>query len=210
VFLVHDTYGDPSQTSGTQQTIFGFTGEVRDDNQLLYLRARYYNPLLGQFFSLDPLEGMMEQPMSLNRYVYVQGNVANAVDPSGMIFERPEAWDSCGGALPLNLNVPIAGHGGGRYSPFVPSGGLTQQAKDPCKCRIGGPHYFDCLFGVSAWQCPEPTATYWWLPTPQPTPTPKACKVFIAAVSGHEGTAFPQAGFDGNCSPLNLKRLSVG
>jgi hypothetical protein len=51
------------------------------------LRARYYNPVLGVFPSLDPLEGGMDVPMSLNRHMYVQGNVANAVDPSGMLAE---------------------------------------------------------------------------------------------------------------------------
>jgi len=66
------------------QTVFGFTGEETDSNGLVNLRARYYNPAIGQFFSLDPLEGNMGRPLSLDRYVYVQGNAVNHTDPSGL------------------------------------------------------------------------------------------------------------------------------
>jgi RHS repeat-associated protein len=86
---VHDTFGEIYGQTGTQQTVFGFTGEETDANSLIYLRARYYSPTLGIFPSLDPVEGATCIPMSLNRYMYAQGNVANAIDPSGMIFELP-------------------------------------------------------------------------------------------------------------------------
>ena len=33
--------------------------------------------------------------MSLNRYSWVEGNLPNAVDPSGMIRETPKAWNAC-------------------------------------------------------------------------------------------------------------------
>jgi RHS repeat-associated protein len=97
VFLVHDTYGAPYGNTGGLQTSFGFTGEWTDGNGLVNLRARSYNPTIGQFFSLDPIEGDMANPMSLNRYAYVQGKVPNMVDPSGMIAETPKAWDACYG-----------------------------------------------------------------------------------------------------------------
>jgi hypothetical protein len=48
----------------------------------VYLRARYYNPALGVFPSLDPVE-------FVNRYGYVDRNPINRVDPSGMIGEQP-------------------------------------------------------------------------------------------------------------------------
>ncbi|CAG0971394.1 hypothetical protein ANRL4_01286 [Anaerolineae bacterium] len=49
----------------------------------MYLRARYYAPGLGVFPSLDPVEGVFDQPSSLNRYGYVQQNPVNWTDPSG-------------------------------------------------------------------------------------------------------------------------------
>ncbi len=84
---------------GATPSVFGFTGEPTDANGLVQLRARYYSPTLGVFASIDPLEGGMAKPMSLNRYSYVQGNVANMVDPSGYgpnINEIGTAYDySC-------------------------------------------------------------------------------------------------------------------
>jgi RHS repeat-associated protein len=87
---LYTPYGEPLSSTGTPQTIFGFTGEPTDANGLVYLRARYYNPALGVFPTLDPMEDG-------NRYAWVGGNVVNRVDPSGMIGERPEKWDRCQG-----------------------------------------------------------------------------------------------------------------
>jgi RHS repeat-associated protein len=96
---IHDTFGEPYGQTGTPQTVFGFTGEETDGTGLVNLRARYYNPALGVFPSLDPLEGGMDMPMSLNRYTYVQGDVVNMVDPSGMIGQKDldilGQWNSC-------------------------------------------------------------------------------------------------------------------
>jgi RHS repeat-associated protein len=63
---------------------FAFTGEQRDTNGLQYHRARYYNAGLGTWASLDPFEGIHNRPMSLNGYAWVEGNVVNMVDPSGL------------------------------------------------------------------------------------------------------------------------------
>jgi RHS repeat-associated protein len=64
---------------------FGFTGEPIDANDLIYLRSRYYDPDLGTFLSLDPSEGDITIPMSLNGYAYAFGNPVNNTDPSGMV-----------------------------------------------------------------------------------------------------------------------------
>jgi RHS repeat-associated protein len=66
-------------------TVYGFTGEVTETvNPLVHLRARDYNPALGVFTALDPFEGMPASPMSLNGYSWVEGNIVNFVDPTGM------------------------------------------------------------------------------------------------------------------------------
>jgi RHS repeat-associated protein len=51
--------------------------ETESANGLVYLRARYYNPALGVFPSLDPSEDQTDQPMSLNGYSWVEGNPVN-------------------------------------------------------------------------------------------------------------------------------------
>lgn len=76
-------YGSPFGVEGTMSTAFGFTGEMTDENALVFLRARYLNPSLGIFTSLDPVEGEIRRAMSLNGYNYVLGNPANLFDPSG-------------------------------------------------------------------------------------------------------------------------------
>ena len=63
---------------------FWFTGEQTDENDNIYLRARYMNPNLGTFLSLDPFEGMQNRPMSLNGYSWVEGNIVMNIDPTGM------------------------------------------------------------------------------------------------------------------------------
>jgi len=78
-------YGDvmTDYNYGTMDSGYGFTGEQIDPNELVYLRARYYDPNVGVFASLDPFEGFDSSPMSLNGYSWVEGNVANWSDPTG-------------------------------------------------------------------------------------------------------------------------------
>jgi RHS repeat-associated protein len=75
----YDPYGVVTYTSGTSQTAYGFTGEQYGDaTQLLYLRARYYNPAEGRFVSKDPSR------QENNLYNYAKANPVNRVDPSGL------------------------------------------------------------------------------------------------------------------------------
>ena len=52
----------------------------------LYLRARYYNIAAGSFFTEDSYLGDIREPLTLNRYVYCEGNPVNYKDPSGHIM----------------------------------------------------------------------------------------------------------------------------
>jgi len=78
-----DPFGNAISSTGSSQTSFGFTGEMSDPNELLFLRARYYRPSIGTFTTLDPFEGMPCEPMSLNGYGYVHENPINWSDPTG-------------------------------------------------------------------------------------------------------------------------------
>ena len=73
-----------TSTGGTSSTAYGFTGETTDANGLVYLRARYYSSSgAGRFLSRDTWGGDVMSPPSLNRWMYVEGNPVNLVDPSG-------------------------------------------------------------------------------------------------------------------------------
>jgi RHS repeat-associated protein len=61
-----------------------------DSTQLIYLRARYYNPADGRFQSRDTWDGDVNHPKSFNRWNYVNGNPVMLTDPSG----RSPLW--CG------------------------------------------------------------------------------------------------------------------
>jgi len=87
--------GLPFEEQGTFESPYAFNGEPMDGNGLVHLRRRYYNPMLGVFPTLDPLEGTVQRVMSLNRYMYAAGNPTNLVDPSGTIMETPRMWDAC-------------------------------------------------------------------------------------------------------------------
>jgi len=76
--------------SAIESSGYIFTGEMTDANGLVHLRARYYDPNVGVFASLDPFEGVDSRPMSVNGYSYVEGNPINWINPSGMA--RIDIW----------------------------------------------------------------------------------------------------------------------
>ena len=80
-------YGSPFDVVGGGESPFGYTGEYTDATGDVFLRARYYNPSMGTFNALDPFEGYVDLPMSINGYSYVHGNPVNLTDPSGMIAQ---------------------------------------------------------------------------------------------------------------------------
>ena len=85
-------------------SIFGpaFTGEWRDESEVQYHRARYMSPEMGTFLSLDPFEGMMSKPMSLNGYNWVEGNTPNGA-VGELIFHNRYSYAN---ANPVNLTDP--------------------------------------------------------------------------------------------------------
>jgi RHS repeat-associated protein len=63
-----------------------YSGEYVDaDTQLVYLRARWYDPRIGRFVSADPFEGRPQDPRSLNRYGYAHSDPVHGTDPSGEV-----------------------------------------------------------------------------------------------------------------------------
>lgn len=87
----YDPYGNVTFTSGMGTSPFAYTGEQQDASGLTYLRARYYSPLDGRFLSRDTWSGDVNRPLSLNRWMYVEGNPVNLTDPTGYIAEGHDA-----------------------------------------------------------------------------------------------------------------------
>ncbi len=79
----YDPFGMPLPGDGVPNP-WQFTGEAWDaEVELLYLRARYYQPETGRFMTKDPWRGEPSRPGTLNPYLYVRNNPANSTDPSG-------------------------------------------------------------------------------------------------------------------------------
>ncbi|HTG32899.1 MAG TPA: RHS repeat-associated core domain-containing protein [Thermoanaerobaculia bacterium] len=79
----YDAFGLPTGSAGGNQ--FLFDGEAFDpESGLIYLRARYYDPLLGRFLSRDPFAGKRYKPDTINPYVFVGNEPVNKFDPSGL------------------------------------------------------------------------------------------------------------------------------
>jgi RHS repeat-associated protein len=70
-----------SQVLGSPAGGLGYTGHVDDpDSGLVYMQARYYDPVVGRFLSPDPTGKKTE----FSEYAYVGDNPVNAVDPTGL------------------------------------------------------------------------------------------------------------------------------
>lgn len=79
----YDPYGNVYAASGLTQP-FQFQKQWQDsESNLLYLRARYYDPSTGRFMSKDPVSPVLVQPQSMNPYQYAYNNPVNLSDPSG-------------------------------------------------------------------------------------------------------------------------------
>lgn len=72
--------------SATNPYKFAATAAYRDDGDatLLHVGLRYHDPEVGRFITADPILGDITRPQSLNRYVYVENNAVNLVDPLGL------------------------------------------------------------------------------------------------------------------------------
>jgi RHS repeat-associated protein len=84
----YDAFGNKINQTGTTPNNYLYRGEQYDsDLGLYYLRARYYNPATGRFLSRDPEDGYTNDPASLHKYLYANGDPVNLADPTGRAGE---------------------------------------------------------------------------------------------------------------------------
>jgi RHS repeat-associated protein len=108
----YEPYGELEGKTGTGTSPLGFAGQYTDaESGLQYLRARFYDPVTGQFMARDPLE-------SVTRYPYSYGfqNPLNRSDPSGLFGELVE-----GGCIAGEIADPLGG-----CAPGVLAGGFGE------------------------------------------------------------------------------------
>jgi RHS repeat-associated protein len=93
----YEPFGAETTSSLQNNQLLKFTAHERDLNgpagsedrsYLDYMHARYYNPNLGRFSSIDPAGYDLHRPQTFNRYSYVANNPMNFLDPTGRCGER--------------------------------------------------------------------------------------------------------------------------
>lgn len=82
----YDAWGNILASSGTfaDQNPYRYAGYRYDpETGFYYLMARYYNPGIGRFLSLDPTPGTSDDPVTQNGYTYTNNNPVMGLDPDG-------------------------------------------------------------------------------------------------------------------------------
>lgn len=70
----------------------GYTGHVNDpDSGLVYMQARYYDPAVGRFLSIDPVGPSPGNLFNFNRYDYANNNPVVNIDPDGTTCTKSES-----------------------------------------------------------------------------------------------------------------------
>jgi RHS repeat-associated protein len=90
----YEPFGKTTATGVSSSNPFQYTGRENDTTELMYYRARYYQPGLQRFISEDPLgcgapnlpplKSIERNPQYLNLYAYVNNRVMNLNDPLGL------------------------------------------------------------------------------------------------------------------------------
>jgi len=92
----HYPFGETWYETGTHDKWDYTTYENDSESGLNYAMARFHNPRVGRFMSLDPYPSDKRYPQSWNRYPYGNNNPVSFSDPTGMDGCDDETGD-CGG-----------------------------------------------------------------------------------------------------------------
>jgi RHS repeat-associated protein len=101
-------YGEERWITSTLVTDFTFTGQRADSYiQLMEMGARWYDPQIGRWISLDSIISSIGDPQALDRYAYTYNNSLRYMDPSGhYIFEESPHRDDLHAFYPPGWAAP--------------------------------------------------------------------------------------------------------
>jgi len=85
-----------AQTLGSMQGGPSYTGHVQDvDTELMYMQARYYDPMVGRFLSVDAVGPSPGNVFNFNRQSYGNNNPIFNVDPDGRVVTSTQSANNC-------------------------------------------------------------------------------------------------------------------
>lgn len=99
--FAYDPYGNAIAATGNATTPLRYAGQYTDTNtNLIYLKARWYDPSTGQFLSVDILKALTGQP-----YNYANDDPLNQTDPGGL-YPGQSFVHSVGHFLTTPISLP--------------------------------------------------------------------------------------------------------
>jgi RHS repeat-associated protein len=150
-----DPFGNLFESSGAGASDFGYTGEAWDsDTELLFLRARWYDPVVGRFLSEDTMPGIAYLPKSLHIYAYGWNNPISFSDPSGLQPPPPDCNDpneTCGTGTPAPQATPAPQP---VLTPPTPSGTPRPPTSEPTSegNSFSGTHLATACYVLYRWE----------------------------------------------------------
>ncbi|WP_213456607.1 RHS repeat domain-containing protein, partial [Rhizomonospora bruguierae] len=113
----------------------GFVGGTKDNTGLTHLGAREYDPTIGRFISVDPIQDLAD-PQQWNGYAYANNSPVTSSDPSGLWAKDPDLDDQFGhakkGTGKKTNHLP---HPGGRGKTVFHTG-LESLCLNPFICKL--------------------------------------------------------------------------
>jgi len=88
--ISYGPFGNVESRTGSSDIDFLFSGQFgieTDENGLIYLNDRYYDPSIGRFLNEDPYSLKYQDILKLNLYAYGDNNPLSNVDPTGNFLE---------------------------------------------------------------------------------------------------------------------------
>ena len=112
----------PAENSGND---INYTGHQRDDeSDLTYMQARYYDPVVGRFYSNDPIGFVPDNIHSFGRYTYVNNNPYKYTDPNGEYGVAGAMWGGMAGLI----GGALTGYQQGGFQGAIVGGGVGAAA----------------------------------------------------------------------------------
>lgn len=111
-------YGVSVPSMGAAPNGVGYTGHVNDpESGLVYMQARYYDPVVGRFLSVDPVGVLEDSLLHFNRYIYGYNNPVKFNDPDGRcpfcvplaVAGRVAASAAIGAAIEVGVQMAFEG-----------------------------------------------------------------------------------------------------
>jgi RHS repeat-associated protein len=78
-------FGETEVEEGSENHLY--TGKEKDISNLYYYGVRYYDPQIGRFITQDPLLGNLQEPNSMNRYIFCLNNPLKYVENIGLVAD---------------------------------------------------------------------------------------------------------------------------